>query len=154
MDDAVKRPLFVFEMANNHMGRVEHGLRMIREVAEVRSRTVPAPASSWGSSSSSEPGHVHTPILPERSELKYVKRFSETRLEEDDFRCLKEEMVQQGFTTVCTPFDESSVDLIESLGFSLIKIASCSFTDWPLLAHRHIGQADHRFVRRGRASRG
>jgi len=32
-----------------------------------------------------------------------------------------------------TPFDEPSVDLIEELGIEIIKIASCSFTDWPLL---------------------
>jgi N-acetylneuraminate synthase len=34
---------------------------------------------------------------------------------------------------ICTPFDERSVDLIEAHGFDVIKIASCSLTDWPLL---------------------
>ncbi|MBU6392008.1 MAG: N-acetylneuraminate synthase family protein, partial [Planctomycetes bacterium] len=32
-----------------------------------------------------------------------------------------------------TPFDENSVDRIERHGFDIIKIASCSMTDWPLL---------------------
>ena len=31
------------------------------------------------------------------------------------------------------PFDENSVDLIEEHNFDIIKIGSCSFTDWPLL---------------------
>ena len=34
---------------------------------------------------------------------------------------------------MCTPWDEPSVDLMEELGFEILKIASCSFTDWPLL---------------------
>ena len=34
---------------------------------------------------------------------------------------------------MCTPFDERSVDLIEAHDFDIVKIGSCSFTDWPLL---------------------
>ena len=34
---------------------------------------------------------------------------------------------------MCTPFDEDSVDRIVEEGFDILKIASCSFTDWPLL---------------------
>jgi N-acetylneuraminate synthase len=34
---------------------------------------------------------------------------------------------------MCTPFDEDSVDWIEQHGFDMLKIASCSLTDWPLL---------------------
>ena len=36
--------------------------------------------------------------------------------------------------TMCTPFDEKSVDLICQMGFDLIKVASCSAKDWPLLS--------------------
>ena len=35
MKDLKKRPLFVYEMANNHMGDVEHGIRMIRELRQA-----------------------------------------------------------------------------------------------------------------------
>ena len=34
---------------------------------------------------------------------------------------------------MCTPFDEASVDRIVEDGFDILKIAGCSFTDWPLL---------------------
>ncbi len=34
---------------------------------------------------------------------------------------------------MATAFDEPSVDLIEEMNFDIIKIASCSSTDWPLL---------------------
>ena len=33
--DTITRPLFIFEMANNHMGDVEHGLRIIRAMHDV-----------------------------------------------------------------------------------------------------------------------
>ena len=35
--------------------------------------------------------------------------------------------------TMATPFDEESVDVIEGMGLDVIKIASCSAADWPLL---------------------
>ena len=34
---------------------------------------------------------------------------------------------------MCTPFDEASVDVIEKMNFDIVKVASCSANDWPLL---------------------
>jgi hypothetical protein len=31
MQDLKKRPLFIYETANNHMGDVEHGIRIVPE---------------------------------------------------------------------------------------------------------------------------
>jgi len=123
-------PLFVFEMANNHMGDVDHGLRIIRAIHEV--------SQDFGFHFAFKfqyrqlESFIH-PGFKGRNDIKYVKRFSETKLEERQFRRLKDELEQRGFITVCTPFDEASVDLIEAHGFDIIKVASCSFTDWPLL---------------------
>ncbi len=66
-------------------------------------------------------------------DLKYVKRFSETKLTKEQFQQLKDSLSANGFISICTPFDEPSVDRIEEMEFDIIKIASCSFTDWPLL---------------------
>jgi N-acetylneuraminate synthase len=127
-----QKPLFVFELANNHMGDAAHGLRIIREVAEAS-----APfRSQFRFGFKLQYRHLDTFIHPayrQRSDLKYVKRFQETRLTPDQFRAIKEEMVRWQMITVCTPFDEASVDLVEEHGFDIVKIASCSFTDWPLL---------------------
>jgi sialic acid synthase SpsE/quercetin dioxygenase-like cupin family protein len=127
-----KKPLFVFEMANNHMGSVEHGLRILREVAEVvepfRDRFDFAFKLQYRDLDT----FIHLDYR-ESNEFKYIKRFSATRLSAQQFRVLKEEMRSLGFLTVCTPFDEASVDLIEQHEFDYIKIASCSLTDWPLL---------------------
>ena len=35
MKDITRRPLFIFEMANNHVGSVEHGGRIVRELREA-----------------------------------------------------------------------------------------------------------------------
>lgn len=130
MKNINSRPLFVFEMANNHQGSVEHGLRIIREIHEA-SKEFP-----FNFGFKLQARDISTFIHPDyqsRTDIKYVKRFSETKLSEQDFKTLKDEIEKFGFVSICTPFDENSVDLIEKLNFDVIKIASCSFTDWPLL---------------------
>lgn len=142
MSDAEKnikqRPLFIFEMANNHQGSVEHGLEIVREFNKIRQNfsAEGGPASGWNFAFKLQARDIPTFIHPDyqgRDDIKYVKRFSETKLSENDFKILKEEIERLGFISICTPFDENSVDLIEKLNFDIIKIASCSFTDWPLL---------------------
>ena len=46
---------------------------------------------------------------------------------------LKIVFLDNGMKSMCTPFDEKSVDKIVEMGFDLLKIASCSSNDWPLL---------------------
>ena len=124
------KPMFVFEMANNHMGSVEHGLKIIREIRNV-TKSFP-----FKFAFKFQYRHLDTFIHPDfktRYDFKYIKRFSETRLSEPQFKRLKDELDVLGFSSVCTPFDELSVDIIEKHGIEVIKIASCSFTDWPLL---------------------
>ena len=66
-------------------------------------------------------------------DLKFVKRFSETRLSWEQYKALKEVIREYGFLSMCTPWDEFSVGKIEEHGFDIIKVPSCYFTDWPLL---------------------
>ncbi len=35
MTDAPAAPLFIFELANNHMGSVEHGIRVIQAFGKI-----------------------------------------------------------------------------------------------------------------------
>ncbi|MBF0463546.1 MAG: N-acetylneuraminate synthase family protein [Nitrospirae bacterium] len=123
--------LFIFEMANNHMGDVQHGLRVIREFHNVCSGF-----KEFNFAFKFQYRDIETFIhndYKNRTDIKYVKRFLETNISASEKKLLKTEAEKLGFITICTPFDENSVDLIEDHGFSIIKIASCSFTDWPLL---------------------
>lgn len=132
MSDMDDKPLFIFEIANNHMGSVEHGLRIIREVHAVDVLFKDRFDFGFKFQYRNLDSFIH-PDYVGRTDVKYVKRFLETRLSADQFKVLKDEVASLGCLSICTPFDEESVDLIERHGYDIIKIASCSFTDWPLL---------------------
>jgi sialic acid synthase SpsE len=130
------KPLFVFEMANNHMGDVEHGVRIIREFREI---TKGRDFRFSFKLQLRDESYIH-PDHRARKDHKYIKRFAETMLSQADFSCLKDEITANGFISMCTPWDEPSVEVVQSLGFDILKVASCSFTDWPLL--ERIAQVD------------
>lgn len=112
------------------MGSLEHGLKIIREIHESCSNY------PYVFGFKLQYRQLDTFIHPDyrdRFEYKYVKRFSETRLEKEEFKCLIDAIKNYGFISVCTPFDEESVDLLEGHNVDVVKIASCSSTDWPLI---------------------
>ncbi len=65
-------------------------------------------------------------------DFKFVKRFSDTALTWEDYRRLKDAIVDAGFLSICTPWDETSVEKIVEHGFDYLKVPSCYLTDWPL----------------------
>lgn len=125
-----EKPLFIFEMANNHMGNLEHGIKIVHEFKKIVEGVEEFDFSiklQHRDDSFFHPDHI------DRKDHKLIKRFVETRLGRDKFKKLTEEIKNCGFLTMCTPWDELSVDLMEEFDFDIIKIASCSFNDWPLL---------------------
>lgn len=118
-------------MANNHMGDLAHGVAVIRAFGAVVAE-FPEFAFGFKLQYRDLDTFVHDSAKG-RADIKYVKRFEETRLPVEAFDQLLATMQECGFVTLCTPFDEPSVDLIEAQGIEIVKIASCSFTDWPLL---------------------
>ncbi len=130
MKDLNLRPLFIYEMANNHMGDVDHGVRIIRELKQVSA------GFPFGFCVKLQYRDISRCIHPEykqRYDLKYVKRFTETHLSWDQYKALKDAIVDAGFLSMCTPWDEVSVDKIVEHGFDFMKIPSCYISDWPLL---------------------
>ena len=121
---------FIFDLANNHMGDLAHAERVIREIGEVaRSAGVRAALKFQFRQLDS---FIH-PDFKDRMDLKYVKRFSETRLEMAQFKKLADIVREVGLLTMSTPFDEDSVDVICDMDLDVIKIASCSADDRPLI---------------------
>jgi sialic acid synthase SpsE/quercetin dioxygenase-like cupin family protein len=117
-------------MANNHMGSVEHGVRIVEEMHDV------AKGFPFHFAVKLQYRDIDTFIHPdykERYDLKFVKRFSETQLSQDGYKKIKDAIDDAGFVSICTPWDEISVDRIEQHGYDFIKIPSCYLTDWPLL---------------------
>ena len=138
-----KKPLFVFEMANNHFGNVDLGLKIVRMIHETTMRFRDRFDFAFKLQYRELDTFIH-PDFKSRDDVKYVKRFRETRLTSDQFLTLKSEISRQGFISMCTPFDEKSVDLIEEHGYDIIKVASCSLTDWPLL--ERIGKSERPII--------
>lgn len=127
-----EKPLFIFEMANNHQGSLEHGLSIIRQMADVCQEFRDDFNFAFKFQYRDLDTFIH-PAYKQSKEVKLVKRFEETRLTEEEFLQLKMELDKHDFVSICTAFDEKSVKMVNKHDYSVIKIASCSYTDWPLL---------------------
>ena len=124
------RDLFVFDLANNHQGSVAHALNIIRATGQVVRRHGVRGVFKF------QFRHLDSLVHPthrQNSDNKHIPRFLSTRLGWNEFRTLREAAQAEGMLGMCTPFDEESVDVIVDMGFDLIKVASCSARDWPLL---------------------
>lgn len=122
--------LFVLEMANNHLGSLERGLRIVSEFAQVvRFNNVRATIKLQFRDVDS---FIHRDFV-DRKDLRYIKKTLDTRLTDDDYSTLVKAIRQAGFTATATPFDERSVDLCVELGIPIIKIASSDMNDWVLI---------------------
>ncbi|MBM3819248.1 MAG: cupin domain-containing protein [Acidimicrobiia bacterium] len=122
--------LFVCEMANNHQGSAAHGIRIVDAVADVaREAGVRAAVKLQFRELDS---FIH-PAHRSASSNKHIRRFLETRLPTGAFAEIVGAVKQRGLTAIATPFDEPSVETAIALGIDVLKIASCSAHDWPLL---------------------
>jgi len=122
--------LFIYDLANNHQGDIEHAKRIIGEVGRVNRAAGVRGALKFQFRQLDT--FIH-PDFQDRTDIKFIKRFSETRMPMDKFAELADFIREQGMYAMCTPFDEESVDVICDMGLDIIKVASCSAADRPLL---------------------
>ena len=122
--------LFTLEMANNHQGSVAHGKKIIQEMGKIAKKHNVRTAIKF------QFRHIDTFIHPDYlkdTSNKHVSRFLSTRLTKEQFEELIQEARKNGLLTMSTPFDEASVEMLEKMDIDILKIASCSAKDWPLL---------------------
>jgi len=130
MINKIPSRLFILEMANNHMGDVNHAITLIREFRKVCEKFPFKFAFKLQYRDLDT--FIHKGSKGDLNN-KFVKRFTETKLSREEFDIIVEEIKSNGFLTMATPFDEASVAVIEEQDLDIIKVASCSFSDWPLL---------------------
>ena len=130
MKNRIPNNLITLEMANNHMGDIAHGIKLIKTFGEICNKYDFEFALKFQYRSLKT--FIH-PSMVGRDDVKYVKRFAETELTKEDFDNFLVEARTQNFLTMSTPFDNESVPMIEEQDLDIIKVASCSFPDWPLL---------------------
>ena len=122
--------LFIYDIANNHQGDVEHGLNIIKGMGNVTKKAGIRAALKF------QFRHLDTFIHPDykgKKDIKHIPRFISTGLSSKDYQVLTDEVKKQGMISMATPFDEESVDMLLELEIELIKVASCSAMDRPLL---------------------
>ena len=123
--------LVILEMANNHMGSIDHGEKIIRDFSSL---VHDFPEFSFAFKLQYR--NLDTFIRPDyvgRMDIKHVKRFEETRLSRAEQKKIVTVIKENNFLAMCTPFDNDSIPMIVEDGFDIIKVASCSFGDWPLI---------------------
>ena len=124
------KDLFVLDLANNHQGSVEHGTNVIRQISRAVKKYNFKVAFKFQFRDLRTFIHANHRL---GSKNKHVPRFLSTELSWVDFDNLLAVVRSEGLMAICTPFDEPSVDKIVEMGFDVIKVASCSARDWPLL---------------------
>ena len=131
---------YIFEMANNHQGSVDHAKKIIDKFAFL------AEKYNLSAGVKLQFRQLETFIHKDfwDSDLKYVKRFRSTQLSKDQFEEIVNHVKLKGMTTISTPFDNESIPWLEDLDVSVIKVASCSSDDWPLL--REIAKINKKII--------
>ena len=122
--------LFVLELANNHWGSTDRGLKIVRDYGSVvRHNNVKAAIKL-------QFRDVNNFIHPEfvgNQDIRYIKKTEATKMDIGQFVRLVQEIRNVGCIPMATPFDEASVDWCVEFDFPIIKVASSDVNDWPLL---------------------
>jgi sialic acid synthase SpsE len=122
--------LFVLEMANNHLGKLERGLRIVNAFSQiVRFNNVRASIKLQFRDVDS---FIHKNYI-DRSDIRYIKKTLDTKMSKDDMNILVTAIRKSGCIPMTTPFDEASVDFGVDVGIQIFKIASSDLNDWPLI---------------------
>lgn len=130
MSSEIFENLFVLELANNHWGKLERGLKIIRDFGRVvRLNEVRAAVKLQFRDVDS---FIHCDFR-DRSDVRYIKKTLDTQMPWESLRQMVEEVRAAGMVTMVTPFDEFSVDKCVEFGVDVLKIASSDMRDKTLL---------------------
>lgn len=124
--DSIFNDLFVLELANNHLGSIDRGLKIIHDFAEVvqRNRIRAAIKLQFRDVGS----FIHRQHR-DRGDVRYIKKVGDTELTWDELATLVEAIRATGLMPMATPFDEVSVDKCLEFGLEILKIASSDIRD-------------------------
>ena len=122
--------LFVLELANNHWGKIDRGLKIINDYASiVRYNDVKAALKLQFRDVDR---FIH-PEFSENTDIRYVDKTRRTKLSWEDFGVMIDAIRKGGMLTMSTPFDEFSVSKCADFNLDIIKIASSDIKDWFLI---------------------
>ncbi len=123
------KPIVILEVANNHMGSVSHGKKIIKSFNKITKKFTNEIDFVVKYQYRDSKTFIHS---KSDKENKFVKRFNDTFLSDSEWKNLLN-FTRKYFKTACTPFDEISAKKVFNQKYNYVKIASCSSTDWPLV---------------------
>ena len=130
MKNEIFDELFVLELANNHLGDIQRGLRIIQEHGQVvRFNNVRATIKLQFRDVDN---FIHKDFR-DRQDIRYIKKTLDTKMTKEAYGTLLDAVRKNGCMTSATPFDEASVELCEELDVDFIKLASSDLNDWFLI---------------------
>jgi sialic acid synthase SpsE len=122
--------LFVLEMANNHWGDVNRGLKIIADYAKVvRYNNVRAAMKFQFRDVDS---FIHKDFR-HRTDIRYIKKTLDTQVSWADYHKMVTAVRNSSMISMATPFDETAVEKCVEFGIQIIKIASSDIKDWFLI---------------------
>lgn len=123
--------LFVLELANNHWGKIERGLKIINDFSRVvRFNGVHAAIKLQFRDVDT---FIHRDFR-DRADIRYIKKTLDTQMSWAQLGAMVEAVRDAGMVTMVTPFDEVSVEKCVEFGVDILKIASSDIRDKTLLA--------------------
>lgn len=130
MRATVFEDLFVLELASNHWGKLDRGLKIINDYGKVvRFNGVRAAMKLQFRDVDS---FIHKDFRGS-TDIRYIKKTLATQMPWDNYRIMTEAVRKAGMLTMATPFDEVSVEKCGEFGVQIIKIASSDIKDWFLI---------------------
>jgi sialic acid synthase SpsE len=130
MNRDIFEDLFVLEMTNNHLGKLERGFEIIRQHAKIaRFNNVRAAIKLQFRDLDT---FIHKDFQ-KRTDIRYINRVNETKLSRENYKEMVEFIRRSGCIPLATPFDEESVDRCVEFDLPIIKIASADSNDWQLI---------------------
>src|SRR5690349_24071551 len=121
MKNAIFEDLFVLELANNHWGSLERGLKIISDFGQVvRFNNVRASIKLQFRDVDSFVHKDHR----RREDVRYIKKTVATQLPWESLRAMVKAVRAASMVTMVTPFDETSVDKAVEFDVDVLKLAS------------------------------
>lgn len=130
MTNAIFENLFVLELASNHWGDFNRGLKIIEDYSKVvRCNGVRAAIKLQFRDVDK---FIHQDFR-NRTDIRYIKKTLDTQMSWENYAEMVTAIRNSGMVTMVTPFDEFSVDKCVQLGIEILKLASSDIKDWALI---------------------
>lgn len=121
--------LFVLELADNHLGKVERGLKIINQFSKVVKQNNIRAAFKFHFRDTDS--FIHQNFL--KSNMRYIKKTLAVKTSEKDYAIMIDSIRKNKHIVMSTPFDEAGVDMCIRLDVQIIKIASADINNAPLI---------------------